>query len=189
MNIIIFGPPLAGKGTQSKQIIKDFGLTHLSTGDVLRAEKEARTELGIKASEYSSKGLLAPDGLVAKVVEKFYHNHKLDKGILFDGYPRNEEQAKHLLSVITKDGGAIDKIIFLKVAKEELLKRAVKRAQEENRKDDKDSNIVMTRINEFENSTIPAVNYIKSKGVVIIEIDGNQSIDAIYQVIKRELNT
>ncbi|WP_452597787.1 adenylate kinase family protein [Pontimicrobium sp. MEBiC01747] len=187
MNVIIFGPPLAGKGTQSKRIIKDFGLTHLSTGDVLRAEKEAKTELGIKASEYSSKGLLAPDDLVAKIVEKFYHNHKLDKGILFDGYPRNIEQAKHLINVIEKDGGVLDKIVFLKVPKEELLKRAIIRAKEENRKDDKDSNIVMTRINEFENSTIPAVNYIKNKGIKTIELDGNKSIDEIYQIIKREL--
>ncbi len=188
MNIIIFGPPLAGKGTQSKQIIKDFRLTHLSTGDALRAEKEAKTELGLKASEYSSKGLLAPDDLVAKVVERFYHNHKLDKGILFDGYPRNIEQAKHLIDVIEKDGGVLDKIIFLKVPKDELLKRAVKRAKEENRKDDKDSDIVLTRINEFENSTIPAVNYIKGKEVKTIEIDGNQAIDIIYKIIKKELS-
>lgn len=188
MNVIIFGPPLAGKGTQSKRIIKDFGLTHLSTGDVLRAEKEAKTELGIKASEYSSKGLLAPDDLVAKIVEKFYHNHKLDKGILFDGYPRNTEQAKHLLNVIKEDGGVLDKIIVLKVVKDELLKRAVIRAKEENRKDDKDSNIVLTRINEFEDSTIPAVNYIKDTGVKTIEVDGNKSIDEIYKIIKKELN-
>lgn len=188
MNIIIFGPPLAGKGTQSKRIIEDYGLTHLSTGDALRAEKAEQTELGLKASEYSNKGLLAPDDLVAKVVERFYHNHKLDKGILFDGYPRNIEQAKHLLNVIEKDGGIIEKIIFLNVPKNELLKRAIKRAEEENRKDDKDSNIVLTRINEFENSTIPAINYVKEKGVKTIEVDGSQSIDDIYQVIKKELN-
>ena len=154
----------------------------------MRAEKEAKTELGLKASDYSSKGLLAPDNLVAKVVERFYHNHKLDKGILFDGYPRNIEQAKHLIEVIEKDGGILDKIVFLKVPKEELLKRAVIRAKEENRKDDKDSDIVLTRINEFENSTIPAVNYIKGKGVRTLEVEGNQSIDSIYEIIKKELN-
>ncbi|TSE03076.1 adenylate kinase family protein [Aquimarina algiphila] len=186
MNIIIFGPPLAGKGTQSKRIINDFGLTHLSTGDALRSEKAQKTELGIKASEYSSKGLLVPDDLVAQIVESFYHNHKSEKGILFDGYPRNTEQAKHLLNVIEKDGSSIDKVIFLKVPKEELLKRAVKRAEEENRKDDKDSNIVLTRINEFGNSTIPAINFIKESGIKTIEIDGNQSIDDIYEIIKSE---
>lgn len=89
MNIIIFGPPLSGKGTQSKKIVNDFGLIHLSTGDALRAEKDKKTELGIKAAEYSSKGLLAPDSLVAQVVESFYHTNKSEKGILFDGYPRN----------------------------------------------------------------------------------------------------
>ena len=188
MNIIIFGPPLAGKGTQSKQIINDFGLTHLSTGDVLRAEKARKTELGVKAAEYSSKGLLAPDDLVAQIVESFYHAHKSEKGILFDGYPRNMEQTKHLLNVIENDGSRIDQIIFLQVPQEELLKRAEKRANEENRKDDKDSAIVLTRIDEFGNSTIPAIDYIKQSGIATLEIDGNQSIDTIYEVIKQELS-
>jgi adenylate kinase len=187
MNIIIFGPPLAGKGTQSNKIISDFGLTHLSTGDVLRAEKAKNSELGIKAAEYSSQGLLAPDELVAQIVEKFYLSHKSDKGILFDGYPRNTKQAKHLINVLNQENDTIDLVIFLKVPKEELLKRAIKRAAEENRKDDKDSNIVLTRIDEFEIGTIPAVNYIKKTGIRTIEIDGNQSIDDIYSIIKREI--
>ena len=187
MNIIIFGPPLAGKGTQSKRIINDFGLTHLSTGEALRKEKAQKSELGIKASEYSSKGLLVPDDLVAQIVEKFYHNNKSEKGILFDGYPRNIKQAKHLINVIQNDGDSIDRIIFLKAPKEELLKRAIKRAEEENRTDDKDSEIVMTRINEFGNSTIPAINFIKESGIKTIEIDGNQSIENIYETIKNGL--
>lgn len=187
MNIIIFGPPLAGKGTQSKKIISDFGLTHLSTGDALRLEKTQKTELGIKASEYSSKGLLAPDELVAQIVESFYHKNKSEKGILFDGYPRNIEQATHLINVIENDGNKIDRIIFLKVPKEELLKRAIKRAEEENRTDDKNSEIVMTRINEFGNATIPAINFIKESGIKTIEIDGNQSIENIYETIKSGL--
>lgn len=187
MNIIIFGPPLAGKGTQSKRIINDFGLTHLSTGDALREEKALQSELGIKASEYSSKGLLAPDDLVAQIVEKFYHNNKSHKGILFDGYPRNIEQAKHLLNVIENDGSKIEKIIFLKVPEEELLKRAIKRVEEENRTDDRDSEIVKTRIHEFGNATIPAIDFIKEYGIKTIEINGNQSIDQIHETIKSEL--
>ena len=187
MNIIIFGPPLAGKGTQSKRIINDFGLTHLSTGDALREEKAQESELGIKASDYSSKGLLAPDNLVAQIVEKFYHNNKSKKGILFDGYPRNVEQGRHLLNVIEKDGNKIDRIIFLKVPKEELLKRAIKRAEDENRTDDRDSEIVLTRINEFGSSTIPAINFMKASGIETIEIDGNQSVEVIYETIKSGL--
>ncbi len=187
MNIIIFGPPLAGKGTQCKRIINDFGITHLSTGDALRAEKANGTELGKQASEYSSKGLLAPDELVAKVVENFYQNHKSDQGILFDGYPRNSYQANHLLNVLESEGAKIDLVIFLKVAKEELLKRAKKRAEEENRADDKDSSIVLRRINEFENSTIPAMNWMKEQEIRTLEIDGNQSIDQIYSMIKESI--
>ncbi|QXP52488.1 nucleoside monophosphate kinase [Cellulophaga sp. HaHa_2_1] len=187
MNIIIFGPPLAGKGTQSKKIINDFGVIHLSTGDALRQEKAQKSELGIKASEYSSKGLLAPDDLVAQIVEKFYLNNKSEKGILFDGYPRNIEQAKHLINVIKNDGSRIDRVIFLKVPKEELLKRAIKRAEEENRTDDKDRKIVMTRINEFSNATIPAINILKESGVETIEINGNQSIENIFETIREGL--
>ena len=187
MNIIIFGPPLAGKGTQSKKIINDFGVIHLSTGDALRQEKAQKSELGIKASEYSSKGLLAPDDLVAQIVEKFYLNNKSEKGILFDGYPRNIEQAKHLINVIKNDGSRIDRVIFLKVPREELLKRAIKRAEEENRTDDKDREIVMTRINEFSNATIPAINFLKESGVETIEINGNQSIENIFETIKKGL--
>lgn len=187
MNIIIFGPPLAGKGTQSKRIIEDFGLIHLSTGDALREEELRKTELGIKASEYSSKGLLAPDDLVAKIVEEFYYSNRSSKGILFDGYPRNIEQAQHLIDVIESDGSKIDKIIFLRVSKEELLKRAIKRAEEENRTDDIDSEIVMTRINEFGSSTVPAIKLFKEYGIEIIEIDGNKSIKYIYETIKRGL--
>lgn len=188
MNIIIFGPPLAGKGTQSKKILQDLGLTHLSTGDVLRAEEKQKTVLGIKASEYSTKGLLAPDDLVAEIVEKFYHAHKFEKGILFDGYPRNMVQATHLLEVLEKDHSQIDQIIYLKVEREELLRRAVKRAEAENRIDDRDNDIVITRINEFENATIPAINYFKKSGVKITEVDGNKSIEEIYCFIQEVLN-
>ncbi|MCP4442622.1 MAG: AAA family ATPase [Aureispira sp.] len=187
MNIIIFGPPLAGKGTQSKKIIKDFGLTHLSTGDALRSEKAQNSDLGIEAAEYSSKGLLVPDELVAKVVEKFYHNHKEEKGILFDGYPRNIDQAQHLLDLFEADNTPLSQIIFLKVPREELLKRAKKRAEEQNRKDDRDPKIVLTRIDEFERLTIPAVQHIKATGVKTTEIDGNQSIESIYIKIQEVL--
>ncbi|SEB41829.1 Adenylate kinase [Tenacibaculum sp. MAR_2009_124] len=186
MNVIIFGPPLAGKGTQSKKIIENFGLTHLSTGDVLRAEKKENTELGKKAEQFSKNGLLVPDDLVMKIVERFY-NLNSGKGLLFDGYPRNVDQAKHLLNFLNADNDKIDFIIYLKVSKNILLERAEKRALEENRKDDADKNTVITRINEFSNFTIPAVEYIKQTGVTTIEIDGNQSREEIFELINKNL--
>ena len=109
MNIIIFGPPLAGKGTQSKNIIENFGLTHLSTGDVLRAEKDKNSELGKKAEQYSKNGLLVPDDLVMKIVENFY-NLNIGKGLLFDGYPRNIDQAKHLIDFLNDIIPKIDQL-------------------------------------------------------------------------------
>lgn len=183
MNIIIFGPPLAGKGTQSKRILEAFELKHLSTGDALRAEKAKGSDLGLKAAEYSKKGQLAPDELVSKVVEKFYQDNRSESGILFDGYPRNTEQAKHLISVVQKANDKIDKVIYLKVDNAELLKRAKKRAIEENREDDKDSDIVINRIQEFSNSTIPAINWIAEMGIVTVEIDGNNDIETITNSI------
>lgn len=188
MNIIIFGPPLSGKGTQSKMITVDFGLTHISTGDMLRAEINKKSALGIEAKKYSDEGLLVPDLLVAEIVERLYNNHHSDRGILFDGYPRNIDQAKHLLNVLLKKRDLIHLLIFLKVPQEELLIRAVKRAKDENREDDKNSDAVMRRIEEFTNSTIPAINYLKSTGIKTLEINGNQSIEKIYETIKKELS-
>ena len=183
MNIIIFGPPLAGKGTQSKRILQKFGLTHLSTGDALRAEKEKGTDLGEEAAKYSKKGLLAPDHLVSKVVERFYNERKSGKGILFDGYPRNTEQAKHLFAIIEGSGDKIDKLIYLKVTEDELLKRAEKRAEEEGREDDKNSDIVLTRIEEFSKSTVPAINWLIEQGIDTITVNGNNDIDTISNEI------
>ncbi len=187
MNIIIFGPPLSGKGTQSKHIINDLGLTHLSTGDALRIEREKGSELGLEAAKYSVKGLLAPDDLVSKVVEAFYQEKKSEQGMLFDGYPRNVDQAKHLLQVLSEDEARIDLAIVLSVSQEELLQRAKKRAEEQNRADDKDSEVVIRRIGEFSEQTIPAINYVKQTGVKTLEIDGNQTIEAIYKEIRAAL--
>ncbi|CAM1370827.1 adenylate kinase family protein [Tenacibaculum xiamenense] len=182
MNVIIFGPPLAGKGTQSKNIIENFGLTHLSTGDVLRAEKDKNSELGKKAEQYSKNGLLVPDDLVMKIVENFYKLN-IGKGLLFDGYPRNIKQAKHLLEFLNTDNNKIDLVIYLKVPKNILLERAKKRALEENRKDDADADTVITRINEFSKLTISAIEYIKDTGVKTVEIDGTQTREDIFNEI------
>ncbi|TDQ25808.1 adenylate kinase family protein [Tenacibaculum caenipelagi] len=188
MNIIIFGPPLAGKGTQSKKIINDFNLTHLSTGDVLRNEKAKQSDLGLKAEEYSSKGLLVPDNLVMEIVESFYFNQKEKNNFLFDGYPRNIEQAEHLINFLEKDKNVIDLVIYLKVPKDVLLERAKIRAIEEDRKDDTNQNTVLTRIDEFVNLTAHAIDFIKKQGITTIEINGNQSVEEIYKIIYQKLN-
>ena len=165
MNIIIFGPPLAGKGTQSRKIIADFGLAHLSTGDALRTEKKEGSALGLAAAEYSKEGLLAPDELVAKVVEKYYLHHKKGNGILFDGYPRNLAQAKHLMELLHREKGHIHLIIFLEVPNAILLERAKKRAAEEN-----------------------TFEYLKSIDIPTLTINGDQSVIAIYSEIHDVLN-
>lgn len=189
MNIIIFGPPLAGKGTQGKKIIRDFGLIHLSTGDALRAEKAAGTKLGLEAEAYSKKGLLAPDNLVSQVVESFYKKHDKQQGFLFDGYPRNEQQAVHLLELVAQQQQQIDQVIYLKVAENILFERAEERAKKQNRKDDKDPTIVLKRIQEFKTLTIPAIQKIAASGIPILEIDGGGDLDQIYQKIHTQITS
>lgn len=187
MNILIIGAPLSGKGTQSKKIIEEFGLTHLSTGDILREEKTEGTELGIQVAIFSEKGLLAPDELVSQVVEKFYSNNKGGKGILFDGYPRSISQANHLFELVSSENESIDLVIYLKVPSEELLRRAIIRGETEGRVDDKNSDIVITRIKEFGKTTVHVIEFAKSKGIMTLEINGSLSVDEIYTGISSNI--
>ena len=187
MNILIIGAPLSGKGTQSKKIIEEFGLTHLSTGDILREEKAEGTELGIQVAVFSEKGLLAPDELVSQVVEKFYKNNKGKKGILFDGYPRSISQANHLFELVRSESESIDLVIYLKVPSEELLRRVIIRGEAEGRVDDKNSDIVITRIKEFEKTTVHVIEFAKSEGIMTLEINGSLSVDEIYTVISENI--
>jgi adenylate kinase len=189
MNILIIGAPLSGKGTQSKKIIEEFGITHLSTGDILREEKSKGTDLGIQVAEFSEKGLLAPDELVSLVVEKFYNENKLGKGLLYDGYPRSVSQANHLLSLLKEDGNSIDLVIYLKVPEEELMKRAIIRAEAEGRVDDSNSDIVLNRIKQFRVSTFSTIEYLKSEGILTFEINGSLTPDEIYKVISNNLKS
>jgi len=183
MNILIIGAPLSGKGTQSKKIIEEFGIAHLSTGDILREEKTKGTDLGIQVAEFSEKGLLAPDELVSQVVEKFYHNNKARKGILYDGYPRSILQSHHLLKLVKDEGESIDLVIYLKVPETELMKRAIIRAEAEGRVDDKDTDVVLNRIKQFRVSTFSVIEYLKSEGIFILEVNGSLKPEEIYEGI------
>lgn len=189
MNILIIGAPLSGKGTQSKKIIEEFGLTHLSTGDILREEKANGSDLGIQVAEFSEKGLLAPDELVSQVVEKFYHsNKKSGRGILYDGYPRSISQANHLIELLRNDSSSIDLVIYLKVPEEDLLKRAIIRAEAEGRVDDKDSDIVLNRIKQFRVSTFSVIEFVKNENILTLEVNGSLNVDEIYEVISSNIS-
>jgi adenylate kinase len=164
LNIVLFGPPGAGKGTQSEFLIKQYGLVHLSTGDLLRAEKEAGTELGLQAHEIMGQGMLVPDDIVIEMI----HN-KLDastdaKGFIFDGFPRTKAQAEALDELLLSQGTAITAMLALEVPEAELVKRLLLRGETSGRPDDRNEEVIRKRIQEYETKTAPLKEYYGAKG-------------------------
>src|SRR5688572_7656463 len=132
-NLILFGPPGSGKGTQSQKIVKQFGLIHLSTGDILRREIEGKTPLGIEASRIMEKGHLVPDGVVIGMIESALTRHADAKGFLFDGFPRTVAQAEALDSLLALKKTGICKVLALEVSEDELVRRLLERGKISNR--------------------------------------------------------
>ena len=146
LNLIIFGPPGAGKGTQSANLIEEFGLRHISTGDLLRAEREAETELGMTANEYISQGQLVPDEVVIGMVSNFMDSHVDDcKGFIFDGFPRTIPQADALDHMLEDRKTRIAIVLGLEVDEDELVKRLLLRGKESGREDDQNEETIRSR--------------------------------------------
>ncbi len=179
-NIIIFGPPGAGKGTQSEKLSAKYNLVHLSTGDILRAERKAGTPLGVQAQEYINQGLLVPDELVAGVLENEMNKHPEADGFIFDGFPRNTAQVPMLDAMLERRGTKLDSVIALEVEdSEELVRRIVKRAELSGRADDQDPAIVGNRLNVYHEETSPVIGVYKSRGQYT-GVDGMNAIDQVF---------
>ena len=159
LNIVLFGPPGAGKGTQSEFLISRFGLVHLSTGDLLRAETQAETPLGLQAKETMGQGLLVPDDIVTGMIRNKLDAHASAKGFIFDGFPRTKAQAEALDELLSGKGSAISMMLALEVGAEELVKRLVHRGESSGRADDKDESVIRKRIVEYEQKTAPLKEY------------------------------
>ncbi len=181
MNLIIFGPPGAGKGTQSKYIAKRFQLYQLSTGDLLRDEIKNDTELGSKISSTINSGGLVSDEIVGKLIEKFVSNEKFKNKIIFDGYPRNISQAKSLDELLKKYNQKIDIVLKLSVSLETIKKRILDRQTQEKRTDDREE-IAVKRFETYEKSTKPILEYYKKQNS-IKEVNGEQKIEQINKEI------
>jgi len=185
--LIITGPPYSGKGTQCEILKEELKFQHISTGDRCRLEKQNETEIGKIMSEYEEKGDLVPDSIMKDLFSKILDENRSNNGIILDGYPRTEPQVNDLMELVESKKMKIGKVINIDVPKTELLKRAKKRAETSNRKDDKDAAIHLKRIEVFEHSTRPAIEYMKSK-IKVLTFDGLGTIDEITKRIKDSLN-
>ncbi len=182
LNIVLFGPPGAGKGTQSKKLQEEYELVHISTGDVFRENIKNKTELGIQAKQYMNAGKLVPDNVTIGMLEKEFEKNKNSKGIIFDGFPRTVAQAEALDQLLNKYQTAISCMVELKVENEELIKRLLLRGKDSGRADDKNEELIKERINEYNLKTAPVASYYKNKGIYQA-VQGIGSIDAIYKSI------
>jgi adenylate kinase len=180
VNFLIFGPPGSGKGTQSVRLAEKFNLIHLSTGDMLRAEIAAGTELGKKMSLIMSKGELVPDAVVIEMIANKIDSSKGSAGFLFDGFPRTVTQTVSLEKMLNERGMKIDQMLVLDVDHNELVKRLITRAELSGRPDDKDPAVIENRIEVYKEKTEPIISYCNQKGLYQ-PINGMGTIDDIFK--------
>jgi adenylate kinase len=182
INLVLFGPPGAGKGTQAENIIKKYQLVHLSTGDLLRGEIGAKTKLGIEAKSFMDKGELVPDQVVIGMIESKLAKNKDAKGFIFDGFPRTTAQAESLGQLLKAHNTEISVMIALEVNHDELVKRLLNRGKDSGRADDKDVSIIENRIKVYNNETMPVIKYYEAQGK-FKPVNGVGSVDEIFNSV------
>ena len=187
LNIVLFGPPGAGKGTQSEGIIKKYGLVHLSTGDIFRANIKGETELGQLAKSYIDKGQLVPDEVTIKMLESEVNKYSAPKGFIFDGFPRTTSQAEALDAFLTSKGTGITSMIALEVAEDELKRRLAERAKVSGRADDANPDVIQNRINVYNAETAPVADYYQKQSKYT-GVAGVGAIDDIFDKICKEID-
>lgn len=183
LNIVLFGPPGSGKGTQSESLIKNFGLIHLSTGDILRGELAAQTELGLEAKRSMDKGELVPDNVVIRMISGIIEKNKNSKGFIFDGFPRTMAQAIALDEMLLTHSTKVDLMVMLDVDEDELKKRLTLRGTKSGRCDDTNIEIIENRIKVYRQQTEPVFGYYRKQGKSF-PVNGMQIEAEVYSDLK-----
>jgi len=186
-NIILFGPPGSGKGTQSERLIAKYGLKHLSTGDILRSEIAAQTPLGLEAKNFMDKGQLVPDEVVIGMISSALENNPHVYGFLFDGFPRTEAQSEALDKLLKLKQTEIKVVLALMVTEDELVKRLLNRGLTSGRSDDNNVEVIRARIIEYHKKTSVVADYYR-KFNKVIDIPGEGSVDEIFESLCAEID-
>lgn len=181
-NLILFGPPGSGKGTQSEKLVAKYELKHLSTGDLLRSEINSKTSLGLEAKKFMDKGQLVPDEVVIGMISSALENNPKVKGFLFDGFPRTAAQAEALDKLLELKKTSIGMMIALEVTEEELVNRLLKRGETSGRTDDNNDMVIRARILEYHTKTYPVADYYKKANKVIL-VKGEGTVDEIFAAL------
>ena len=182
LNILIFGPPGCGKGTQSEFLVNQYNLKHLSTGDIFRENIKNKTDLGVEAKKYMDQGQLVPDCITIDMLGKKMQNKNEFRGFLFDGFPRTKKQAESLDDFLLKMNQEISMMICIDVPEEELVLRLLKRGESSNRADDKNKEIILNRIKVYKEQTEILKEYYQQKNK-FFNINGASTINDVKQKI------
>ena len=179
LNVVLFGAPGCGKGTQSELLEKKFGLSHISTGEIIRSHIKSQSELGMQMQEYISRGELAPDSIVIGMVEKYLEENKDIKGTIFDGFPRTTAQAEAFDEILKEDGESVSVMIYMDVPEEELVQRILLRGKDSGRADDASEDVIRNRIEVYRAQTeIVAEHY--SKQGKYVAVNGVGTLDEVF---------
>jgi len=186
-NLILFGPPGSGKGTQSEKIIARYRLKHLSTGDLLRSEIAQQTLLGLEAKKIMARGKLVPDDVVVSMISSCVDNNPAARGFIYDGFPRTETQAEALDKLLKQKNQSISLLVALKVSEEEITKRLLLRGATSGRPDDTDPAIIAKRIKVYHEETETVASYYRGQGKTVM-VPGEGSIEEIFERICVEID-
>lgn len=187
LNLVLFGPPGAGKGTQSENIIEKYDLVHLSTGDIFRANIKGETELGQLAKSYIDKGQLVPDSVTISMLESEVNKHTNPKGFIFDGFPRTTAQAEALDLFLDSKGTSISVMVSLDVAEDELKARLANRAKTSGRADDANPEVIQQRIDTYNAETAPVKDFYQAQGK-LESVQGVGTVTEIFESISGKLD-